>query len=70
MSWAAIALVIPATFAIPQVWGNNKSVLLRGDLNSLDNWKPPATTRIAIMNDSDNSGESSVSWVDYLEIYR
>lgn len=31
---------------------------------------PPATARIAVMNDSDNTGESSVSWVDYLEVDR
>jgi hypothetical protein len=31
---------------------------------------PPATAGIAIMNDSDNTGESSVSHVDYLEIFR
>jgi len=29
---------------------------------------PPATAGIAIMNDSDNTGESSVSHIDYLEI--
>ena len=31
---------------------------------------PPATAGIAIMNDSDNTGESSVSHVDYLELSR
>lgn len=31
---------------------------------------PPARARIAIMNDSDNTGESSVSWVDYIEVYK
>jgi hypothetical protein len=31
---------------------------------------PPATAGIAIMNDSDNTGERSVSHVDYLEISR
>ena len=32
--------------------------------------KPPARARIAIMNDSDNTGESSVSWVAYIEVAR
>jgi len=32
--------------------------------------KPPDTARLAIMNDSDNTGESSVSYLDYIEIYR
>ena len=31
---------------------------------------PPPTTSIAIMNDSDNTGESSVSFFDYIEVYR
>ncbi|HWR72795.1 MAG TPA: DUF3047 domain-containing protein [Nitrospirota bacterium] len=31
---------------------------------------PPARARIAIMNDSDNTGENSVSWVDYIEVYK
>ena len=32
--------------------------------------KPPARARIAIMNDSDNTGESSVSYVEYIEIFK
>ncbi|MBI5099994.1 MAG: DUF3047 domain-containing protein [Nitrospirae bacterium] len=31
---------------------------------------PPAIAGIAIMNDSDNTGESSVSYIDYIEIYK
>jgi hypothetical protein len=31
--------------------------------------KPPERARIAIMNDSDNTGEHSVSWVDYIEVF-
>jgi len=31
---------------------------------------PPETARLAIMNDSDNTGESSVSYLDYIEVYR
>ncbi len=32
--------------------------------------EPPSATSIAIMNDSDNTGESAVSYVDYIEVYR
>ena len=32
--------------------------------------KPPARARIAIMNDSDNTGESSVSYLEYIEVYK
>ncbi len=31
---------------------------------------PPKRATIAIMNDSDNTGESSVSYVDFIEIFR
>lgn len=30
--------------------------------------KPPANARIAVMNDSDNTGESSVSWMEFIEV--
>jgi hypothetical protein len=32
--------------------------------------KPPARARIAVMNDSDNTGESSVSYLEYIEVFR
>jgi hypothetical protein len=32
--------------------------------------KPPSQARIAIMNDSDNTGESSVSYMEYIEVFR
>ena len=32
--------------------------------------KPPARARIAVMNDSDNTGESSVSYMKYIEIFK
>jgi hypothetical protein len=31
---------------------------------------PPETARVAVMNDSDNTGEDSVSYIDYIEVYR
>ena len=31
--------------------------------------EPPAIASIAIMNDSDNTGESSISYVDYIEVF-
>ncbi len=30
---------------------------------------PPAEASLAIMNDSDNTGERSVSYVDFIEVY-
>lgn len=46
------------------------------EINILDDYKkafgtkPPAIASLAIMNDSDNTGESSESFVDYIEIFR
>ncbi len=31
---------------------------------------PPATASLAIMNDSDDTGQSAVSYVEFIEIYR
>jgi len=31
---------------------------------------PPSIASLAIMNDSDNTGESAVSYIDYIDIYR
>ena len=31
---------------------------------------PPQTASIAVMNDSDNTGERSISYVDYIEVYK
>ena len=31
---------------------------------------PPTKAGLAFMNDSDNTGEASVSWIDYIEIFR
>lgn len=44
------------------------------DVNILDGYRkafgtdPPAIAGIAIMNDSDNTGEHSVSYIDYMEV--
>ncbi len=31
---------------------------------------PPSIASLAIMNDSDNTGESAVSYIDYIDVYR
>lgn len=46
------------------------------DVDILDDFRrafggePPPEARLAVMNDSDNTGESSVSFIDYIEVYR
>jgi hypothetical protein len=47
-----------------------ESVNILEDYRKAFGTDPPARARIAIMNDSDNTGESSVSWVDYIEVYK
>jgi hypothetical protein len=32
--------------------------------------KPPLRARIAVMNDSDDTGEHSISFMEYLEVFR
>jgi Ca2+-binding EF-hand superfamily protein len=45
------------------------------ETNMLDDYRkafgiePPASASIAIMNDSDDTGEYAVSYVDFLEVY-
>lgn len=46
------------------------------DINILEDYRkafrtdPPPVAGVAIMNDSDNTGESSVSYIDYIEVYK
>ena len=40
------------------------------DYQKAFNTKPPDRARIAIMNDSDNTGESSVSFMEYIEVFK
>ncbi len=51
------------------VW-RDEEVDIVGDYQKAFGTKPPASARIAIMNDSDNTGENSVSYVEYIEVSR
>ncbi len=31
---------------------------------------PPKTATLAVMNDSDDTGESAKAWIDFIKIYR
>jgi hypothetical protein len=48
----------------------NEEVDLLSDYQAAFGEKPPEKAEISIMNDSDDTGESSVSWVDDLEVFR
>ncbi|MFC1896331.1 DUF3047 domain-containing protein [Thermodesulfobacteriota bacterium] len=54
--------------ALAGTWQEEQINILR-DYRKAFADKPPEWARVAIMNDSDNTGESSVSWVDYLEVF-
>ena len=74
--------VLTSTYAdeskmvILQAGGELAGVWKEQEINIVDDYReifgtdPPATASLAIMNDSDNTGESSVSHFDYMEIYR
>jgi hypothetical protein len=47
-----------------------QEVNLLADYQAAFGRKPPATATLAVMNDSDDTGESSVSAVDFIEVYR
>lgn len=54
---------------------SNTGEWITEEINILEDYKkafgdnPPAHATIAIMNDSDNTGEQSVSYVDHIEVY-
>jgi len=65
------------TRMIPLQQGEKKiGVWILEDVNILRDYerafgvKPPAMASMAIMNDSDNTGEESVSYVDFIEVYQ
>jgi len=48
----------------------NEDVNIREDYEKAFGEKPPPIASVAIMNDSDNTGEKSISYLDYIELYR
>ena len=73
---------IPNSYAresmmVPLRWGNDLAgQWLPEERNIVEDYReafgtdPPARAGLAFMNDSDNTGESSESWIDYIEISR
>ena len=48
----------------------DEEIDIRGDYRTAFGASPPTIAGIAIMNDSDNTGERSVSYVDFIEVFR
>lgn len=55
--------------ALTGTWQDEEVDILE-DYEAAFGKKPPRKARLAIMNDSDNTGERSVSWVDHIEVGR
>ena len=51
------------------VW-QDEEIDIVADYQKAFNTEPPDRARIAIMNDSDNTGESSVSFMEYIEVLK
>ena len=58
-------------------WGDEQAgtwqeeeVTIINDYRKIFGEDPPDTGSIALMNDSDNTGEHSVSYIDYIEVYK
>ncbi len=65
-----------AKMVILQTGADNAGIWKDEEVNILDDYRsafgedPPPVAGIAIMNDSDNTGESSVSYIDFIEVFR
>lgn len=65
-----------AKMIIVQSGSENTGNWMGHEVNVLEDYRkafgkdPPETASIAIMNDSDNTGESSVSYIDFIEVYK
>jgi hypothetical protein len=59
-----------------QAGGENAGKWIEQEIDIIEDYRkafhadPPSTGSLAIMNDSDNTGESSVSYIEYIEVYR
>ena len=65
-----------AKMVILQTGDNNAGRWIEQEINIIQDYHkafredPPSSGSLAIMNDSDNTGEKAVSYIDYIEVYR
>ena len=65
-----------AKMIVLQAGDVNAGEWIEQEVNIIDDYQkafgedPPSIANIAIMNDSDNTGESAVSYIDYIDVYR
>jgi hypothetical protein len=65
-----------AMMVLLQYGGENAGKWIEQDVDVLEDYRkvfgadPPEVASIAVMNDSDNTKESSVSYLDYIEVYK
>ncbi|MDF1525874.1 MAG: DUF3047 domain-containing protein [bacterium] len=65
----AIMIPLRSGFALAGQWLTEERNILE-DYREAFGEDPPATAGLAFMNDSDNTGEASESWIDWIEIFR
>ena len=59
-----------------QMGGEKKGQWIEENLNIVADYQrafgenPPTMASLAIMNDSDDTGQSSVSYIDFIEVFR
>ncbi len=67
---------VEAKMIVMQEGDNEAGKWIEQEVNIVDDYHkafredPPAIAGIAIMSDSDNTGESAVAYIDYIKIYR
>jgi len=65
-----------ARMVLLQMGPSNAGTWIEQEVNVLEDYHkaflndPPAVAGIAIMSDSDNTGEKAVAYIDYIEVYR
>ncbi len=65
-----------ARMIIMQSGAENAGKWMEQEVNILEDYHkafgedPPDTASVAVMSDSDNTGESAISYIDYIEVYR
>jgi hypothetical protein len=65
----SMMIILESGAELAETWVNEEVNIIE-DYRKAFGSDPPSVASLAIMNDSDNTGESAVSYIDYIEIYR
>lgn len=69
--YSSLAMMIPVDSGQEQVghWVEHRADIVR-DYRTAFGEDPPSVASIAVMGDSDNTGESAQAYIDYIRVYR